>query len=176
MYIIGEYRRLVVDVGYGGTKYGMAGRAKPKFLRNTRDDEDGQYQVTTIITAILTIQSSPYNPHRNPHHATLTTNFQVCISERLLACCLQHAITRNKLDYMKTDWELMENLWEWMFDTDLEVIKMMNFVFKTRSFASKTRNCVLKIDGCFRSRRMTAVCCPRSRHTVQSSTRSGSPS
>jgi hypothetical protein len=32
---------------------------------------------------------------------------------------LQHAITRNKLDYMKTDWALMEDLWEWMFEEDL---------------------------------------------------------
>jgi hypothetical protein len=34
---------------------------------------------------------------------------------------LQHAITRNKLDYMKTDWALMEDLWEWMFEEDLGV-------------------------------------------------------
>eukprot|EP01044_Picomonas_judraskeda_P002578 COSAG03_NODE_189_length_10920_cov_16.612328_1_plen_253_part_00 len=72
----GEYHRLVVDVGYGGTKYGLAGRSKPKLLRNTRDDDEGQYQ---------------------------------------------HAITRNKLDYMKTDWALMEDLWEWMFEEDLGV-------------------------------------------------------
>ena len=34
---------------------------------------------------------------------------------------MQHAITRNKLDYMKTDWALMEDLWEWMFEEDLGV-------------------------------------------------------
>jgi len=31
-------------VGYGSTKYGLAGRSKPKELRNIRDDYDGQYQ------------------------------------------------------------------------------------------------------------------------------------
>lgn len=71
-----EYRRLVVDVGYGGTKYGLAGRSKPSYLRNTRDDDEGQYQ---------------------------------------------HAITRNKMDYMKTDWALMEDLWEWMFEDGLGI-------------------------------------------------------
>ena len=41
----GEYRRLVVDVGYGSTKYGLAGKhTAPKSLRNTQDDEDGEYQ------------------------------------------------------------------------------------------------------------------------------------
>lgn len=38
-----------------------------------------------------------------------------------MAWFARHAITRNKLDYMKTDWALMEDLWEWMFEDDLEI-------------------------------------------------------
>ena len=38
-----------------------------------------------------------------------------------MAWFARHAITRNKLDYMKTDWALMEDLWDWMFEDDLEI-------------------------------------------------------
>ena len=40
----GEYRRLVVDIGYGTTQYGLAGNDNitPKCLRNTHDNE-GKY-------------------------------------------------------------------------------------------------------------------------------------
>lgn len=72
----GEYNRLVVDIGYGHTKYGMAGSSGPKSLRNAQNNSEGHYV---------------------------------------------HAITRNKLDLMRVDWELMENLWEWMFEEDLKV-------------------------------------------------------
>ena len=44
-----------------------------------------------------------------------------CSSVTLSVWFARHAITRNKLDYMKTDWALMEDLWEWMFEDDLEI-------------------------------------------------------
>eukprot|EP01052_Picozoa_sp_SAG31_P008081 SAG31_NODE_399_length_16247_cov_19.137540_9_plen_575_part_00 len=73
----GEYKRLVVDVGYGTTKYGFAGadNITPNVLRNTADD-DRKYV---------------------------------------------HAITREKMNLMNVNWEQIENMWEWIFESGLKV-------------------------------------------------------
>jgi hypothetical protein len=94
--------RLVVDEGYGSTRFGVAGEAEPTVLSNTREEDNGACG------------------GRPP------PLFRACLGwsglmQHVWSAEFRYIIERQKLDAMAVDWEALEAQWYHMFETELDV-------------------------------------------------------